>query len=408
MPVTAALTTSTIRLVNTAFTKGFFPRAMRSYWPRVCGTTKSSSMYEPFAFMGAAPMLRYFQGIVSSNAIPSYSFQVPNPVWKNYEVIKRNMFEFDQTRTLNSRVGQHGIRVAQLTDYLLANVIVRGDQANSQYFANFDDGVTYTMTYDKLPMFAPNHNIAGTNFSNILTGNLPDTAALVASQDITVTANQLQRDMILIETYIGSLVDNTGAKLYPDFDAERQLILMFPPCLGPGAKLAFTTDGTLGGSAGSSSGSTTNIGRRLVKDIIVWNLLQSCPDMTTGVPNGNLLPTNATQYYFCIDGDYIKPFYFQRFMPIQSGQTIPMGENPEAQAQAIINSLGAKGIDVRPEDAEVYAATEVDTNLGALGQNSQESVMAREEFIISSRSRQMVYGSLWFTFGLVAPSGQST
>lgn len=408
MPVTAGLSTSTTRLVNTAFTKGFFPRAMQSVWPRLCGTTKSSSMYEPFAFMGAAPMLKYFQGTTNSQSIPSYNFKVPNPTWKNFEVIKRNQFQFDQTRTLNGRVGQHGIRVAQLTDYLLANVILNGDKNGSQNFTNFDDGITYTMTYDGLTLFSQGHSINGTTFSNIITGNLPDTSALVQAQDIAVTANQLQRDYSLIITFIASLTDNTGALLYPDFDAKRQLILMFPPCLGAGAKLAFQTSGTIGGSSGSSSGATTNIGKEMVKDVIVWSLLQGCPNMTSGLPNGTLSPTYQTQYYWAIDADYIRPYYFQRFMPVQSGQSIPLGEDPAAQAEAIVKALGEKGVSVRAEDAEVYAATEVDTNLGALGANSQESVAAREEFFISSRSTQMVYGSLWFTIGKVDPTGLSS
>jgi hypothetical protein len=385
---------------------------MRSYWPRLCGTTRSSSVYEPFAFMGAAPILKYFQGTVQSLSIPSYSFRVPNPLWKNFETIKRNMFEFDQTRELPGRIGQHGVRVAQLTDYLLANVILQGSTAGSQYFYNFDDNQTYTMTYDALPIYGQ-HTMGGLTFNNILTGQLPNSEAGIIDQDIAITANQLQRCVQQIQAFIASLVDNTGSLLYPDFDAARQLILMFPPILGPAAELAFRTQGTLGGSGGTSgsSGSTTNIGYKIVKDILIWNLLQGCPNMTTGVANingaGYLSPPTPTTFWWAIDGDYIKPFYFQRFIPLAPGQTIPLGDDPAAQAAQIVKAMSMKGIDVRPEDADVYAATEVDSNLGAIGSNAQLSVVTREEFFISSRSRQMVYGSLWWTIGQVDPVGAS-
>lgn len=409
MPVTTGLSTSSTRLANTAFANSFFPRAMQSVWPRVCGTTKSSSIAEPFAFLGAAPLLRLFQGIMSSQGIASYSMQVPNPVWKNFEVIKRNQFEFDQTRTLNARVGQHGVKVAQTTDYLLANQILNGTTAGSQNFLNPENGITYTTTFDNKPIYSTTHSNDGgtTTFNNIITGNLPTTAAAIAAQDITVTANQLHRDYELIVDFIASITDDKGALLFPDFDPRKQLIFAFPPILGAGAELAFRTQGTLGGSNGSSSGSTTNIGYKMVKDIIVWNLLRACPNIMTNA-GASISPEHATQYYWMIDGDYVKPWYFQRFMPIKAGDTQPQGEDPAAQAEKVLRLAGTDGINVTPETADVYAATEVDTNLGALGSSAQESVVAREEFFISSRTRQFVFAGTWFNNGIVVPTGTST
>ena len=410
MPSTGSLSVANIRLANTAFSKTFFPRAMRAYWPRLCGTTRSSSIYEPFAFLGAAPILKYFNGQVASRPIQSWSMKVPNPAWKNLDVIKRNTFEFDQTFSLPGRVGQHGIRVAQLTDYLLANVILKGSTAGSQNFTNFDDGVTYTMTFDGQPLYG-SHTITTpggtTTFNNILTSAIPNTVAAVDAQDLTVTANQLQLAVSLAVKYFATLTDDSGALLYPDLDPARQLIVIVLPALWAGAELAFRTQGTLGGSNGSSSGSTTNIGYKMVKDVISWSLLQNCPDMVSGSPGAMLSPPNPTSFWIAVDGDYIKPYYFQRFMPLRPGQSIPLGEDPMAQAEAIVKALGQSGIDVRLEDAEVYAATEVDSNLGALGANSQPSVAIREEFFISSRSRQMVYPGPWMASVQVDPTGTS-
>lgn len=393
---------------------------MQSVWPRICGTTKSSAIAEPFAFLGASPLLRLFQGMITSQPISSYTMMIPNPLWTNFEIIKRNQFEFDQTRTLNAQVGQMGVKVAQTTDYILANMILNGSTAGSQTFIMPEfPNVPYTMTFDNQPIYSASHTNDGgkTLFNNILQGQLPNTAAAVAAQDLTVTANQLQRDMMTLGQFIASLTDDKGALLLPDFDPARQLILMVPPILQPAAELAFRTQGTLGGSGsggGGSSGSTTNIGYKMVKDVIPWSLLQNCPNIMTNQlsaslsPGVNGLAGAATTYYWAIDGDYVKPWVFQRFMPIKANETVPFGQDAYAQAERVLSLANKGGLKVSPEAAEVYAATEVDSNLGALGANAQESVVTRQEFFISSRTRQMIAPGPWFLNGKIDPQGISS
>lgn len=405
MPAINGLSVAQTRLANASFAATFFPRMMRSVWPRLCGMVKSGAQVEPFTFLGAAPLVRQFNGSMNSQTLASYTVQVPNYLWKNIEIWKRDQFEFDQTRVLPARVGQLGVKVAQHWDYLLATRMLKGDQAGSQNMTF--NGVSYTTTLDSQPLFSASHNTGGTStFSNIITGHLPTTIAALNAQDLTVTANQIQLDISALIQNIATYTDDKGALIYPDFDPARQLIVVAPACLQAGMELALRTQGTLGGSNGSSSGSTTNIGYRMVKDVIIWNLLTNCPDVT--VQNPTLLtPTFATQYYVYIDGDFIRPWQFQRFVPVKQSDVI--GDyDVEAEVERILKSALENGLTVRPEDAEVYAATEIDHNLGALGANAQESVVMKEEFFCSGRTRGNIFPGAWFTAAKIDPTGSST
>jgi len=418
MPTITGLSVTSTRLANTAFSATFFPRVMRSVWPRICGTTKSSASVEPFAFVGASPLLKLFQGNIPAQAVPSFTLNVPNPIWKNIELWRRSQFELDQTRVLSKRVGMLGVKVAQTWDYLLANVILNGSTAGSQQFLYPEDGNTYTMTFDNQPLFSASHTVTSFNavgggnaptYSNIIQGHLPVGTTSLFAQDVGVTATQLQNDVQAIIQRISTFVDDKGALIYPDFDPARQLVLVVPPQLFAGAELAFRVQGGLiGGSYQSSAGSSTNIGYKMVKDVISWNLLTGCPNLTSISSTATLSPVNVNEYYAFIDGDFVRPFYFQRFMPVKQGETMPLGEDPAAQAARIIDQANTSGLSVTPEAAEVYAATEIDSNLGALGANAQESVVTREEFFVSARTRGMIFPGPWMTALKIDPTGTST
>lgn len=411
MPVTSSTSVATTRLANTAFTKWFWPRTYKSVWPRLCGTTKSHSMFEPFAFLGAVPLLKYYTGKIDNKPVNSFSQIIPNPLWKNFESYRRPQLEFDQTKTFQSRVGQHGVRIAQLTDYILANLILTGSTAGSQNWVNFDDGKTYVLTFDGQPLYG-SHSLGGSTFNNIITGNLPTTIAALNAQDIAVTVNQLQQAVSQIIQFVSTITDDTGATLFPDFDPAEQLTLMVPPCLAVAADL-FEAGGTIGGTSGSSSGATTNIGRKIVKNIVRWNLLGGCENVMSGGPaitgtsGARFTPPNPTTFWWSIDSDLAKGFYFQRFMPLPTNETIPLGEDPNAQAARYIAAMAERGVNVRPEDADVYAAAEVSTDFSAIGANANRNVIEKEEFFVSSRTRQFVYPGPWFCNGQVDPVGTS-
>jgi hypothetical protein len=411
MPQITGLSTSNVRLANTALAATFFPRVLRSVWPRVCGLTKSSALAEPFTFLGAAPLLKLYNGAIPNLPMASYQLTVPNPLWKNIEFINRSQFEFDQTRTLSSRIGALGVKVVQNYDYLLARTIINGSVANSQYFTLYDNQVQYTMTLDALPIYATNHTLgASGNQSNLLQGQLPSTIAALDAQDLSVTIQQMWRDIQQVLYQISTWVDDKGALIFPDFDAKRQLVLMIPPCLDMAAEQGFRiASAMVGGSngTGGSSGSTSTMGYRVVKDVISWNLLTGVPDIQSALPNATITPTAPTAYYIMIEGDYGKPYYFQRFLPIKQENVQPPGSSFQAEVDRILAVAGEKGLDVRPEAAEMYAATEIDHNLGALGANAQESVAGREEFFISARTRGMVFPGVWINSLKIDPTGTS-
>lgn len=417
MPITTSTTTEGTRLANTALATTFFPRVLRSVWSRVCGMTKSSSLYEPFAFLGAAPMLKLFYGTMQSTPIQSFSTNVPNPVWKNYEGIKRNQFEFDQTKTLKNRAAWHGVKLAQTWDYLLANQMINGSATGSQNFLNPDDMKSYTLTFDNQPWFSNGHvtsmNTGAPLFSNILTSNgIPTTSATLFGGDLALYANAMQRDIANAITMFASITDQSGALVYPDLDPERQLVVVVPPCLSTTANLAFRTSGTLAGSNGSTSGSTTNIGKTMVKDVITFSLLQGCPNIIAnpqqlpGTAAGQIAPTYATTWYIFLDDDFIKPVYFQRFEPLED--TIPAGYDVEAETNRILKAAKAAGGEMSKVNtimANLFASAEVNTNLDALGNNAQIQTAIDETFFFSSRTRGMIFPGPWTSSIKVDPVG---
>lgn len=413
MPIITGLQTSLIRDANTAMATAFFPRFLKSAWPQLCRSTLSTRLVEPFSLDGSAPLLRKFNGTLKSYGLKSWSYHSPNFLFKNFESINREEFEMDQTGTVRKRCGQFGIRVAQAPDYLLAKRILSADASSSA--STVYKGTTYYTTFEQnIPLFSASHNMYdGSTQSNIITGNLPSagTVASVAQLDIGAVAQAAIKDLELIIDKIASYKDDKGANMYPDFDPAKSLVLVIPPILRAGFDLAFNTNGALIGGSPSSTlgttGSTTLPAGTKVKKIISPGLLRGCLDIESDDDTTTISPTYATQYYWIIEDDYVAPFYFQRFRPKKGGEYFPMGSDPEAEAEAVLKAANTGGLKPTVESADVYAATEIDTNLGALGNNSQESVVKTESFFISGRSRFQINYGAWFTAGKVDPSGQS-
>jgi hypothetical protein len=404
MPVINGLQTSQVNDANAAFALAFFPRAKKLHYPKLCGTTRSSRKVEPFTLAGSAPLMQKYNGSLSSRTLKSFKMLVPNLLFKNFEEIERGEFEFDQTRTIRSRVAAMGTRVAEYPDYLLAKRILNASTAGSQTVVF--EGVSYTQTFDGVAFFSTAHPHSGANQSNIIQGHLPATGALVLADDLAVAANQMQQDLAKLIDVISGIKDDKGAPIYPDFDPKLHLKVVVPPILKTVAQLAFETSGTIGGSDGSSSGSTSNIGQSMVKEVTTMGLLRGCPDIEADDPySTSVAPVNETDWYAFIEDDYVRPFYWQRFVPKKGNEVFPLGEgqDPEAEARSILSAVDDAGLKVTPESADVYASTEIDTNLGALGASAQRSVVVDEKFFISARARgQMVYGP-WFTAYRVKP-----
>jgi len=227
-----------------------------------------------------------------------------------------------------------------------------------------------------------------------------------------VTVQQLWRDLELIISRIASFVDDKGAPLFPDFDPEKHLQIVAPPCLRPAGRLAWQMVGAqVGGANGTSgsSGSTTSIGPTQVAEVLYPGLLQGCPDIDSEVA-ATISPQFETQYYVNIKDDYVRPWYFQRFRPKKGSDFVPAGYDPEAVADAAI-AAAMEGLDgpsrVTPEAADMYAMTIIDTNVGAIGQNAQRDVVTGERFFMSGRTRFQVFAGPWFLTLKIDPTGDS-
>ncbi len=408
MPIVNALNTVTIRDVNIGLALTLFPRFSKTYFGKLCGTPKpSTALVEPFAFDGAAPLLKKFNGNMDSTLVNTFSLQVPNPIYKNYEEIARTQYEADQTGTVRKRASAIGLRIAQGPDYALARTILKGDSETTVVF----EGTTYNTTFDGVAQFSATHSLGQfSGQSNIVTGNLPATVALLDAQDIATTVQQLFRDYAIIIDRIASFTDDKGAQLFTDFDPETQLQLIGPPCLRPAFDLAFTVGNSVGGSGGTSGSSgTTKWSKKLVAEIITPGLLKGCIDIDAD-PQTTVTPTYPTQYYWAIKDDFVRPWYFQRFRPKKDSEMVGSFD-PEASADSALamarRVYGEDSPNASPLAADLYAMTSIDTNVGAIGANAQPSVATQEKFFMSGRTRFRIFCGPWFLCGKVDPSGQS-
>jgi hypothetical protein len=405
---------------NVALATGFFPRFLKSFWPQLCRSTLSNRLVEPFALDGSFPLLSRFYGTLKSYGLASWSYDSPNLLFKNLEIIDREQFEMDQTGTVIKRTAQCGMRVAQGVDYLLAKRILTADLSssastvykNSTYYTTFESNAT-----TQIPLFSSAHNMySGSNQSNIITGGLPAaaTVASIAQNDIAAMAQIVIRDFTLLVDRIASIVDDKGAQMFPDFDPAESLVIVGPPALREVFDYAFAvnvpTSALIGGSPSTSTGSTgsLSIGKKRVKKVLTPGLLRGCIDIEDETGTVTVSPQYATQYYAFIEDDYVAPFYFQRFRPMQSGEFSPPGSNPDAEVEAAIAAAEIAGLRATTEAADMYAATEVLSNLSALGDNAQLSVAVDDAFFISGRTRFNINYGFWPTAYKIDPSGASS
>lgn len=396
---------------NNALSLGFFPRFKKAFWPKIARSVPSTRLVEPFVLNGAAPLLRKWNGSMQSSGRGSWNLNVPNELYKSFEDVDRTDLEADQTGTVISGMFAVGIRGAETPDYLLANKILTGDSSASA--SVIFRGVTYYTTFENgTPIFSNTHIGAGgvANQSNIVQGNAPNSVATYAAQDMGTSAQGFIKDMQLVCARIMSWVDDKGALLYPQFDMSTDLTVVCTPLMAPAARLAFMTPGVIAGSGGTSggSGSTTNIGPTMCKEVIANGLLAGCPDITVESQSASLAPAFVTQYYVIINNDYVAPFYYQRFTPPKAGDLVPAGMGIENEAVAIVKKGSEANVPIDQVAAEVFSEFEVNTNIGALGTQGQRDIAATEKFFVEGRMRlAFVYGP-WFTIVKVDPTGQST
>jgi hypothetical protein len=401
MPFISGLSTVNTVAANTIMLQAFMARAKKQVHPRLSRPFKSVRLVEPIAIPGAVPPLSLFQGSMKSKNLQSWKVQSPNHLWKNFMDIQQSQFEGDQTG-FTRHLGQYaGVELANTWDRIAATRFLKGTTATTTVFDV--DGQTYNLTMDGLAQFSAAHNTwSGGVQSNIISGNLPATAALFAANDMKTNANKMIQDIQAVINTAMTVKTNQGQPIYPNLDPAEQIQVLVPPLLAPCANLAF-------GKVGQPIqlvDSTTVVSNQYVNEVITWGLLAGFVEPET---DALVSPANATDYYVAIKQDYVSPLYVHPFAPLPGDKMFPPDYNAGAVIDGIMNALESAGQANAISEAEVatFAGARIDTNIGAIGSNAQRDVVEKEQFFVSSRLRGNVLWGPWFTVYKVKPYGGS-
>lgn len=412
MPVISNLQTRLVRDANTALAMGLFPAALDMVYPKCTGMALATAEIEPFVLNGASPLPTLFNGTMKSQLVSSFSIQVPALLFKSYESVSRFDFELDQTRTVMTRGQAIGARLSQFPDFLFAKRLLAGDKSSSA--STVYNNMSLQTTIDGLSFFNTGHTLnPNATQSNIVAGALQSTTvASLDSYDFAQQVQAMQRDAQQAFATFAGFTDDKGIQVHPNLNPQRDIVVVVPQALYPVAMAAFARPGAIIGGSPGTTGSTgsTSTGFYTVKDIISNSLIGGCQDVESQVPGATVNPTYATQYYFLHVGNpLIKPLYHMLWRPKKAGETMPLGSNPEAEAEAAVNAAAEVGYPNVPRDVALqYAFYEVDTNFNAIGANAQASVVETESFFMAGRTRQnFLYGAWWDAI-LVYPDGYTS
>jgi len=394
MPVVANTQNAAVVAANTVMSRAFFPRAKQWLYKELAGSYTSVRLVEPFSLIGTVPPLERFNGFLKAVGVPSFSMNVPNPLWKNVLKVDQTDYEGDQTGTLVQLSQQIGVRLAEFPDQLFAKRLLSASTAGSQTMTF--RGTSYTMTFDGQPLFSASHDdwYAGSTQSNIIQGELPATKALLMDDDYATNANKMLRDIQRVIDAVKTVKDNQGIPFFPTIDTKQSIVVVVPPILEPLAALAFRTDKT------AVINQTTNVAPMFVKNVLTNGYLAGLRDPEDGT---TLTPVNETDYYIFVVNDWVKPFYVQLFRPPHGDELFPPGYNAGAEVDRMLKDQADLDVDM----ATLYASARVDTTFRRVGAEADAYTIENENFIMSARYRgNIVYGP-WFLSWRIKPDGGS-
>lgn len=396
MPFITGTHLSSVRMANTVMARAFFPRFKDSLYKDCAASYIATALVEPHALMGTVPGLQIYNGLLKSFKIPSFTLQVPNPLFKNLVEIDRSEYEGDQTGTLTRLAPQLGMRLAEFPDQLFIKRLIAGATAGSQ-ICTFN-GVQYYMTMDRQPFFSASHDdwYTGSTQSNIIQGTLPSTKSALKAQTIAASALQMQQDLLGVIDAVSSVRDNQGIAFFPNIDTGKSIIILCPRVLQPVADLAFARPGSV-------ISQTTNITPMYVKGVKSSGFLSgNFVDPETG---SAISPVNETEYYVLIVDDWVKPFYLQLFRPPKDDELVPHGYDAATQIDELMNAKLTVPVDI--DSATAFASAMVETTFNKQGANADAHMITKETFLASARWRgNFAYGP-WFTCYKVIPNGGS-
>ena len=396
MPLVTNTQNSIIRAANTVMARAFFPRFKDSLYRACAASYVSTSLVEPHALLGTVPGLSLWKGGTVFKTLPSFSFNVPNLLFKNGLQVERTEYEADQTGTLINLSQQFGSRLAEFPDQLFCKRLIAGATAGSQNVTFRNN--TYSMTLDGQPFFSSAHSdwYTGGTQSNIIQGNLPSTKTATAAQSIASSAQQMQQDLLKVIDTISSMRDNQGIAFYPTIDPKESIVILVPRILQPIADLAFLRPGSV-------INQTSNITPMYVKDVKSSGYLSgNFVDPETG---SLISPINETEYYVMVVNDWVKPFYLQLYRPPTGDELFPRDYDAGAEIDRLLKAQSTVPVDTM--SATAFASAMVETTFNKQGANADAFTIIHEAFAMSARWRgNFAYGP-WFTCYKVIPAGGS-
>lgn len=380
-------TASQIAHINTILANNCIPVVGQLTWPSACRISPSFTGNEPYAFLGAAPVMTEFTGTVPSNAIQSFKMTVPNRIFVNSTDISIFDLWADQTAgTIASIAAQFGLTTVWNPEYLFYYSLLNGRNSGSNNVTSRFDGNTYSTTPDGLPIFSDNHpNYVGGTFSNIIRGSGPGTQAQINATGVVSAAQNYWSDLQAVAASAQTAMNTNGAPLFPTLNPAKNFVVIAPPQMGLAMNLALRTEGWVD--------ATTNIGNAWHKNLIINGLASSCPSIVTGAnsnsvvnnvssitsPNYPSTTTPQLEYYVLVTGWTTGAAYMQFFNPLSMNQTFPGNYNPVAQIDALVKDFG-----LSPEIATSMALSLVQTNYQFLSTQSDAQVMKTKQVTVAS------------------------
>src|SRR4029077_11067963 len=173
MPI-FGLSTSLQNNANAILASSFMTRYNELTWPKIGQAAPAVHRFvEPFALLGAAPLMSAFFGNMNDDFFNSFKLQVPMTLFKNKVNVSRPDLEFDQTgKSVLGAISRVGANMPLGQDFSLASKLMRSHLETTM--TSFFDGKSYAITFDGYPTYSGNHTFDGgaTTQTNIFTSNL--------------------------------------------------------------------------------------------------------------------------------------------------------------------------------------------------------------------------------------------
>lgn len=408
MPGNMQFSTSARRMVLNTYLYAFTQRAAEFTFGNVVEFVPSHSAYEPFATLGAFPMMTQYMGTVNLESTGSFDWAIPQNVYKAASGINRMTYETDQIGAINAYIQGAGLEIPQFLQRKFSYELLLSTNSTTAPTSQYDyldspPGSSYggnngsnqfVTTADGKPFYSTQHVYPsgciyqGTQ-SNILQGNLP--ATIDASTTIATLSAAILNDIgNVIVPFFHNIYNTNGDFMFGSMNESVMLEFHVPPAL----KLVFEQ---LGLNTNSFINMTTNVGARFMARIRCHAYYANCPSIKN---NGQYIsPQFANTYFVIMRPNYVTPFVGTVFSPLPAQYQSPLGSNgnpPNAQQARNAYQATAALFPDSIGDFGRYAgaSTIIDQTFQMQGANAIPQTI-EETFTLSPRFRGNIKPVFW-------------